>query len=429
MKSMFGRKRQRKPIAVDDRSKAPSSRGRRGVFGRQRSRTQNIGNGLMIAGAGLQDAFGDTRGNVQSTLAQIDGRENAAWERQQYEQEMMREQQQAAQEGQHAAARQSRLSNLATKAGLDPAARLAMELNAEEFGKSFSSNYEAANVAEGAQRVFGTNRDAITNERPDEFVSVAGRDDVHAFNKRTGDVSALGIGNEPRSAGVTVNNNPASGPISTPPTAFEKKRDEAFAQTYIDWTTGGGADAASQLSKITDVVARMDAGENLTGLDIGLQPRIMRAFTNPNSLDAQEVVEEVVQRNLRLILGAQFTAQEGERLIARAYNPNLPEAQNRKRLGRLLQQMETSAQQTEVMAQHVEKYGTLNGYEGQTPRMQQFYDALDDESGGGNSPQAFEGQARIPDAAANMLLQNPSMASDFDAKYGPGASQRVLGGR
>jgi len=39
------------------------------------------------------------------------------------------------------------------------------------------------------------------------------------------------------------------------------------------------------------------------------------------------------------------------------------------------------------------------------------------------------GSGAIPQAAADMLRQNPNLAADFDAKYGPGASTQVLGGQ
>jgi len=89
---------------------------------------------------------------------------------------------------------------------------------------------------------------------------------------------------------------------------------------------------------------------------------------NENSVSAQEAVEEVVQRNLRMILGAQFTQKEGERLIERAYNPRLGPAENAKRLDRLITQLTTSAQATEQSARYFEENGTLAGSQGNQKR-------------------------------------------------------------
>jgi hypothetical protein len=101
------------------------------------------------------------------------------------------------------------------------------------------------------------------------------------------------------------------------------------------------------------------------------------AFTNPNALQSREQVEEVVQRNLRAVLGAQFTEKEGERLISRAYNPRLPPEQNARRLRRLFLQMESSAQQKQQMVDYANQNGTLRGYQGKMPSISDFYKAIE----------------------------------------------------
>lgn len=60
------------------------------------------------------------------------------------------------------ARKEAALMEQAQAAGLDPGGILAMSLNPTEFGKSYGSNYEAANVGAGDSRVFGNGRETYT---------------------------------------------------------------------------------------------------------------------------------------------------------------------------------------------------------------------------------------------------------------------------
>ena len=99
-------------------------------------------------------------------------------------------------------------------------------------------------------------------------------------------------------------------------------------------------------------------------------------IVNPDAENAKEMVQEVVQRNLKTILGAQFAQKEGEQLISRAYNPTLSPELNARRLRKLYQQMEIARQQREAMAAYFNKNYTLRGYEGPQPNISDFYTAL-----------------------------------------------------
>jgi hypothetical protein len=158
--------------------------------------------------------------------------------------------------------------------------------------------------------------------------------------------------------------------------------DEAFAPINLEWLSGGGPDMGSQIAALATVARQLEDGEvNLTGLDIGLLPDVVNYFINPLAIDARDNVEAVVQRNLRLILGAQFTAKEGERLIARAYNTNLTEAENAGRVRRLLLQMTTAAAQKQAMSDWFMEKGTLNGWTGAMPSIADFENAIDGAPG------------------------------------------------
>jgi hypothetical protein len=155
-----------------------------------------------------------------------------------------------------------------------------------------------------------------------------------------------------------------------------KAVDQKYAQDYLDWSQGGGADAAANSAQIKSVLDRFAAGEKLTGPSIGLAPDFFNALVNPEALGAKQAVEEVVQRNLRAVLGAQFTQVEGERLISRAFDARLKPQENAKRLRKLFLQMQTAAQQKQAMAEYYEANETLRGFKGKQPNMQDFYNAL-----------------------------------------------------
>ena len=152
-------------------------------------------------------------------------------------------------------------------------------------------------------------------------------------------------------------------------TPAQKAADETFAKDYAASVLGGGyADSRRNLAQVKDVLSDLQdpEGPNLTGPLLGSTPDFITKFTHPKAIDARERVEEVVQRNLRQILGAQFTENEGERLISRAYNPRLPEAVNAERLGRLVEVMEAAYEAKMAAARHYEQYGTLSNYPGST---------------------------------------------------------------
>ncbi|MCL4824109.1 MAG: hypothetical protein KJZ57_07820, partial [Anaerolineales bacterium] len=113
-------------------------------------------------------------------------------------------------------------------------------------------------------------------------------------------------------------------------------------------------------------------GENISGSIIGNLPDAMLAATHPKAVATKEAIQEVAQRNLRLVLGAQFTEKEGERLIARVFNPRLSEAENAKRVDRLIKQIGDAAKSKLDAAQYFQQYGSLTGWQGRLPRLSDF---------------------------------------------------------
>jgi hypothetical protein len=166
--------------------------------------------------------------------------------------------------------------------------------------------------------------------------------------------------------------------INTPPqplvniTTGDKKVDEKFAGDFVEFATGGYADVQKQIQQLEGVAGQLARGEGLTGPVVGAMPRHMMAVMNPKALSAMEAVEEVGQRNLRLVLGAQFTEKEGDRLISRVYNPMLPESENLKRVNRLAQQIRSAAEAKLEAAKYFQEHGTLKGWKGKLWTIKDF---------------------------------------------------------
>jgi len=184
---------------------------------------------------------------------------------------------------------------------------------------------------------------------------------------------------------ATITNNMPSNKTLSP---IEQKMDEHYADVLVDWNTGGQSDWQKNQQQINNIADILDSpeGEDLTGYLLGITPKWVLEGFNPEAVDAQELVEEVVQRNLRIVLGAQFTEKEGERLIQRAYNRKLPASMNAARVRRLSQLLEGRAQQMQSLNEHVQQNRTAAGWNGTLVSVEQMLADLDQVSGGENSP-------------------------------------------
>jgi hypothetical protein len=165
----------------------------------------------------------------------------------------------------------------------------------------------------------------------------------------------------------------------------QKKVDETFADTYAAFVTGGASDTAKQVTQLAGALEQLETNKELTGPLIGLMPEALQSFAAPEALAVKQTIQEVVQRNLRAVLGPQFTAKEGEALIARAFDPIVGQPENVKRVRRLLEQIERANSDTQTAVDYFEENGTLQGFKYKAPRLSDFQDAA---SGKGPAPAA-----------------------------------------
>lgn len=162
--------------------------------------------------------------------------------------------------------------------------------------------------------------------------------------------------------------------------------DRAYAKDYVEFIQTGASDAAKALEELGGArdqlrgyyvdekgnqrKVRGGKKDSLTGPVVGTLSNLpwvgktVQDVAFPESSDVQETVEYTVQRSLRPILGSQFTKEEGERLIARVYNPRLEEHVNAERLDRLIKQLDRAYKAKIAAAQYFEEHNTLNGFKG-----------------------------------------------------------------
>jgi hypothetical protein len=189
--------------------------------------------------------------------------------------------------------------------------------------------------------------------------------------------------------------------------------DREYAKDYVEFIQTGASDAAKALEELggardqlrgyavnpDGTRKKLKKNDSLTGPVVGTLSNLpwvgktVQDVAFPESSDVQETVEYTVQRSLRPILGSQFTKEEGERLIARVYNPRLDEATNAERLDRLIKQLDRAYKAKIAAAKYFEANNTLNGFRGKVNWSIDDFLPQDD-AGGDEAPADEEAPAR-----------------------------------
>lgn len=147
-----------------------------------------------------------------------------------------------------------------------------------------------------------------------------------------------------------------------------KKVDEKFADVYYEFQ-GQQFDKEKMILELTeakDMLLNEPEGE-ITGLGAGaaLEQGLYKVGMYKKAKQVSDRVLGVVQRSLRETLGAQFTEIEGKLLMARAYDPYLSQAENAKRVGRLLESIKKAHESKQAMMEYWENNNqSLRGYKG-----------------------------------------------------------------
>jgi hypothetical protein len=135
-----------------------------------------------------------------------------------------------------------------------------------------------------------------------------------------------------------------------------------FQKQYVAWRNGNAADFFDKIQQLRGAVNLLKSGQKLSGPVFSRLPAFIRETVNPESVDVRADVEKVIQASLRETLGAQFTEKEGTQLLARTYNPALPETMIAANVEAELNKILAIAKSREAMSRYYEENSTLKGY-------------------------------------------------------------------
>jgi hypothetical protein len=159
-------------------------------------------------------------------------------------------------------------------------------------------------------------------------------------------------------------------------TTGEKKVDESFAGIYTKWLGGEKQQAESNIANLENKLERLVTGqEDVSGPLIGATPDSLKPIIFPEATGFLDEVSDIVFQSLRATLGAQFTEQEGKRLIAATFNQSLDESLNLPRLQRLLAKIKSIYNEKQAKADFYNVNGTLKNYKS---KQETFDSILDD---------------------------------------------------
>lgn len=223
--------------------------------------------------------------------------------------------------------------------------------------------------------------------------------------------------------------------------------DREFAKDYLEWIQQGAPESEKTQTELgmardrlrgytvdengervpikeDDYLSRALGPTGRVAGTIGTIPfagKAMQDVLMPGAADIRELVESTVQRSLRPILGAQFTEKEGERLIARVYNPRLKPEINASRVERLLKQVKEASANKTAAAKWFEDHGTLQGFQGKFRYTMADFMPKDINE--------LAPQAEDSNADDEIPAIEPGAAVGEPAQNSPEGVRRTIGGR
>jgi hypothetical protein len=154
------------------------------------------------------------------------------------------------------------------------------------------------------------------------------------------------------------------GEKSAPDSPFEKAQMSALGKNSAEYFTQNRDQLLNNSNKLTSAIEMLEAPKsNISGPGKGLIPGAVRAFTNPEAVTVQESIQSAITDTLRPTLGAQFTENEGKRIMSLQYNPDLPPVENARRAKELQTYINKKVEATDALYEHLGQGKPLNTFD------------------------------------------------------------------
>jgi hypothetical protein len=231
-----------------------------------------------------------------------------------------------------------------------------------------------------------------------------------------------------------------------PTTKGEAAVDQKYAADLTQWMQGGFAETQSGIESLDKAISDLKTKKNISGPTIGYlvrQPRgsvtgAVAANQYPDAFDVMERHKRAVAASLKSILGARPAESVINQVIESTYDPSLPQETNANRLQILRDNLARSAKAKQGAAEYFTKNGTLTGYKGKVPDINDFLSdnpavnappvpgatRMNYSPSGNARPMPSDQKLAILKANAN----NPEARKAFDEIFGAGAADHFLQG-
>lgn len=126
------------------------------------------------------------------------------------------------------------------------------------------------------------------------------------------------------------------------PSEFEKSYSRKLGTSFSEYTTKDRPMIIANIDKVDEAINLMDSGKVIG--QTTYTPDMYLGLKSPSTVIARDNIKSAIQDTLRPTLGAQFTENEGKRIMALAYDENLGPEINRQRAQKLKDVLSTKVQ-------------------------------------------------------------------------------------